>query len=94
MDVDNPTLREWCLLFIRNITSWSEEIRAKLSKLTMVSDTSGQQDLESLKSFEALGGPMKDMYHKEMDKYKRDEEDQRKLQEALRAAENVHVVDF
>ena len=32
-------------------------------------------DLESAKSFEALGTPMQDMYKKEMEKYKKDEED-------------------
>mmetsp|Transcript_7038 Transcript_7038/g.11839 ORF Transcript_7038/g.11839 Transcript_7038/m.11839 type:complete len:130 (-) Transcript_7038:188-577(-) len=35
LDIENPTLREWCLLFIRNITSWSEEIRSKLAKLSL-----------------------------------------------------------
>jgi hypothetical protein len=35
LDLENPTLREWCLLFIRNITSWSNSIREKLSKLTL-----------------------------------------------------------
>ena len=30
LDIDNPTLREWCLLLIRHITSWSKPIRDKL----------------------------------------------------------------
>jgi len=37
-----------------------------------------------MKTFEALGQPMKEMYEKEVSKYKKDEEDQRKLQELLR----------
>ena len=34
------------------------------------------------------------MFTKEMDKYKKDEEDQRLLQEALNKAANVEVVDI
>ena len=30
LDVDNPNLRDYCWLFIRNITSWSAAIRDKL----------------------------------------------------------------
>ena len=33
MDVDNPMLREWSLVAIRNLCSWSEGIRDDLSKL-------------------------------------------------------------
>lgn len=33
MDVDNPTLREWCLVVIRNLCSWSDAIREDLKKL-------------------------------------------------------------
>ena len=33
MDVDNPMLREWCLVVIRNLCSWSAGIREDLSKL-------------------------------------------------------------
>ena len=45
IDYDNPTLREWCLLFIRHITSWSADLRKKLEKLTLISTDAG--DLES-----------------------------------------------
>jgi len=57
IDTDNPTLREWCLLFIRNITSWSDKVRDKLSKLTMIDDQN-PYDTESQKAFDALGKPM------------------------------------
>lgn len=59
LDIDNPTLREWCMLFIRHITSWSEPVRDRLKGLTIV-DKNGAPvtDLESAKSFEALGKPM------------------------------------
>ena len=33
MDIDNPMLREWCLVCIRNLTSWSDLIREDLSRL-------------------------------------------------------------
>ena len=46
IDIDNPTLREWCFLFIRNITSWSDKVRDKLSKLTVV-DEKNPYDVES-----------------------------------------------
>ena len=36
MDIDNPTLREWSLLTIRNICSWSSVIREDLSKLQLI----------------------------------------------------------
>jgi hypothetical protein len=36
MDIENPTLREWCLLVIRNITSWSEQIRLSLKALELL----------------------------------------------------------
>ena len=57
MDIDNPTLREWCIFFIRNITSWSDNIRNKLSELTLLSG-SDPNDPESIKSLEALGKPL------------------------------------
>jgi hypothetical protein len=46
LDVDNPSLREWCILFIRNITSWSNDIREKLAKLTII-DNKNPHDPES-----------------------------------------------
>jgi hypothetical protein len=36
LDIDNPTLREWCLLFIRHVTSWSDKIRERLKSLSML----------------------------------------------------------
>jgi len=36
MDVDNPTLREWCLVVIRNLTSWSDAVREDLKKLELI----------------------------------------------------------
>ena len=93
LDIDNPTLREWCLLFIRNITSWSEPVRDKLKALTLI-DGKTPYDTESQKTFDALGAAMQAMFSKEMEKYKKDEEDQQKLQEALKRAANVDVVDF
>lgn len=80
------------MLFIRNVTAWSEPIRSKLEALTLQS--SDPADIESQKSLDSLGKPLQDMYKREADKYKRDDEDQRKLQEALRNAANVDVVDF
>ena len=51
-------------------------------------------DLESMAAFNSLGQPMKEMYEKEVNKYKRDEQDQQDLLEALKRAHNVDVVDF
>jgi len=36
MDVDNPMLREWCLVVIRNVCSWSDRIREDLKKLELI----------------------------------------------------------
>ena len=55
LDIDNPTLREWCMLTIRNLTSWSEPIRSKLNDLTMLNDQNLDADPESKKLFESLG---------------------------------------
>ena len=93
LDVDNPTLREWCLLFIRHVTSWSNPIREKLQSLTMIDDKN-PGDLESMKAFDALGAPLQDMYTKEMAKFKKGEKDQQDLHEAMLKAANVDVVDF
>ena len=45
-------------------------------------------------AFNSLGQPIKDMYEKEASKFKRDEQDQEDLLEALKKAHNVDVVDF
>ena len=73
LDADNPTLREWCMLFTRNITAWSDPVRTKLQSLTMRSDDPA--DAESRAAFDTLGKPMQEMYKKEAEKYKRDDED-------------------
>lgn len=57
LDIDNPSLREWSILFVKNITSWSDSIREKLNKLTMI-DGNSPHDQESLNNLEALGKPM------------------------------------
>jgi hypothetical protein len=36
MDEDNPTLREWCLVVVRNLCMASEKIRNELDKLKLV----------------------------------------------------------
>ena len=36
LDVDNPTLREWCLMTIRNLCSWSKAIQEDLKKLELI----------------------------------------------------------
>jgi hypothetical protein len=37
LDADNPTLKEWCIFFVRNVTSWSDSVRVKLDQLTLIS---------------------------------------------------------
>lgn len=71
LDLDNPCLREWAIVFVRNVTNWSEPIKAKLAQLTLVDGA--DYDPESKAVFDALGDPLKQMYKKEMDKYKRDD---------------------
>ena len=36
LDIENPTLREWCLMVVRNLTSWSEKIRDTLKGLELI----------------------------------------------------------
>lgn len=57
-------------------------------------DSTNPGDLESMAAFNSLGQPIKDMYEKEASKFKRDEQDQEDLLEALKKAHNVDVVDF
>ena len=76
------------------MTSWSDEIREKLNKLTLI-DSKNPHDPESQKTLDSLGKPMQDMYHKEMEKYKNNDNDQEKeLMAALMKAGNVDIVDF
>jgi len=49
LDVDSPTLREWSLIVIRNLGSWSEGIRDILRKLELIGiSEEGMQALDSL----------------------------------------------
>mmetsp|Transcript_33506 Transcript_33506/g.51475 ORF Transcript_33506/g.51475 Transcript_33506/m.51475 type:complete len:176 (-) Transcript_33506:3-530(-) len=82
LDVDNPSLREWCYLLIRNLTSWSPEIRKRLSELTK-QDGVDPNDKESMKTYNALSKPMQEMFDKEKAKYDRGEEDAANLQKTL-----------
>ena len=70
MDEDNPTLREWCLLIIRNLCASSEKIRSELEKLKLV-------DLgeEGKRTLEKLG--LKEVYEQEMKKLMRKDDKQR-----------------
>ena len=92
LDVDNPTVREYALLLVRNLTAWSEPIKAKLAALSMMDGK--PYDAASQATFENLGPQMQEMYLKEAEKRKKDEDDQAKLQEAMMKASNVDVVDF
>lgn len=66
MDEDNPTLREWCLLVIRNLCMGSDKIRAELEKLKLV-------DLgeEGKRTLDKLG--MQQVYEKELKKLQKRE---------------------
>lgn len=46
MDENNPTLREWCLMVIRNICQVSEGVRKLLAELKKVDVT--MENLEQL----------------------------------------------
>ena len=49
MDIDNPMLREWCLVVIRNLTSWSTAIREDLAKLKLIEvDPKGASALKEM----------------------------------------------
>ena len=67
LDVDNPTLREWCLVTIRNLTSWSDKIRLDLKALELI-----EVAPEGKKALDDLG--MRDVFQKEVDKLKRKNE--------------------
>jgi hypothetical protein len=68
MDVDNPMLREWCLVVIRNVCSWSDRIREDLKKLDLIEVApAGKAALAEL--------GMQDVFQKEVDKLKRRDKD-------------------
>ena len=56
MDEDNPTLREWCLMIIRNICQASDEVRQLLDSIRKV-------DKDNVEVIESLG--LKSQYQKE-----------------------------
>lgn len=66
IDEDNPTLREWCLLIVRNLCQASDKIRVDLEKLNFI-----DIDTEGKKTMEKLG--LKEMYEKEMKKLQKRE---------------------
>lgn len=68
MDVDNPMLREWCFVTIRNLCSWSTPIREDLKKLELIEvDPKGKDALKDL--------GMEDVFQKEINKLKRRDKD-------------------
>ena len=69
-DEDNPTLREWCLMTIRNLCQCSDKIRSRLEKLQAI-----DIDIEGKKTLERLG--MKEVYEKEMKKLMKREGDKK-----------------
>ena len=64
MDVDNPMLREWCLVTIRNLCSWSAAVREDLQKLKLI-----EVSEEGKKSLEDLG--VKELFEREINKLKK-----------------------
>lgn len=64
LDVFCPTLREWSLVVIRNLCSWSEKIRKDLDDLKLIGVSE-----EGSKALDSLG--MREAYMKEFEKLKR-----------------------
>jgi hypothetical protein len=61
MDVDSPMLREWCLMVVRNLCSWSDKVREDLKSLQLIDiSPGGQQALAEL--------GLEEMFKKEMEK--------------------------
>ena len=85
MDVDNPMLREWCLVCIRNLCSWSDRIREDLAKLKLIEVSD-----EGKKSLEQLG--VKELFERELQKLKKKNENGKDIFEQ----HNIHFdeVDF
>ena len=73
MDEDNPTLREWCLLIVRNLCQMSERIKTDLEKMNFI-----DMDNEGKKTLEKLG--LKEMYDKEMKKLQKKEGDRKQFE--------------
>ena len=85
MDVDNPMLREWCLVVVRNLCSWSEPIRNDLAKLKLIEVSD-----EGKKTLENLG--VKELFERELSKLKKKDENGKDVFEQ----HNIHLdeVDF
>ena len=85
MDIDNPMLREWCLVAIRNLCSWSDVIREDLSRLQLI-----EVNEEGKKSMEELG--VKELFERELAKLKKRDANGNQMFEN----HNVHfdTVDF
>ena len=64
LDIDNPSLREWCLVTIRNLTSWSTAIRDELGNLKLI-----EVDPRGKKALKEMG--MEDVFDKEINKLKK-----------------------
>lgn len=61
IDVDNPTLREWCLMVVRNLCSWSEKVQHDLKQLELIEvSPAGQQALSEM--------GLEEVFRKEVDK--------------------------
>ena len=86
LDVDSPTLREWSLIVIRNLCSWSEAIREILRKLELIGISE-----EGMKALDSLG--MREVYQKQIDKLKRKNTESDKL-ELDPSNFHVETVDF
>lgn len=70
MDVDAPMLREWCLMVVRNLCSWSGKIRDDLKQLEIIEvSPQGQQALAEL--------GLESMFRKEVEKLMRKDKDGR-----------------
>ena len=68
MDVDNPMLREWCLVIIRNLCSWSEAIRTDLAKLKLI-----EVSPEAREQLNQLG--VRELFERELSKLKKKDAD-------------------
>jgi hypothetical protein len=68
MDVDAPMLREWCLMVVRNLCSWSDKIRDDLKNLELIEvSPAGQQALAEL--------GLEEVFRKEMEKLMKKDKD-------------------
>lgn len=85
IDVDNPTLREWCLMVVRNLCSWSEKVQNDLKQLELIEvSPAGQQALLEL--------GLEEVFRKEIEKLnKKNKDGQGKIDPT-----NIHfsTVDF